>query len=108
MKRRRPEDEIQRAVFQHLKARAAKNVFYFHPFNGGYRRPVEAAIAKGLGVRAGVPDIIAIKDGRCFALELKAPGGKVSEKQMEAMDEIRRAGAHGEIVYGLREAPPWP
>jgi hypothetical protein len=31
---------------------------YFHPANGGYRRPVEAAIMKALGVRAGVSDLI--------------------------------------------------
>jgi len=52
--RRRPEDAIQRAVVQHLRARAVPNVFAFHPANGGYRKPIEAAILKGLGVVAGV------------------------------------------------------
>jgi hypothetical protein len=50
--RRRPEDAIQRAVFQHLRARAAPGVFAFHVPNGGYRKPVEAAIMKGLGAVA--------------------------------------------------------
>ena len=36
-------------------------MFAFHPANGGWRSRVEAAILKGMGVRAGVPDIIAIK-----------------------------------------------
>jgi hypothetical protein len=31
--RRRPENVIQRAVFQHVRARAAPNVFAFHPAN---------------------------------------------------------------------------
>jgi hypothetical protein len=32
----------------------------------------------GQGVRAGVPDVIAIKDGTVFGLELKAHGGHLS------------------------------
>ena len=107
MKRRRPEDEIQRAVFQHLKARAAKKVFYFHPFNGGYRRPIEAAITKGLGVRAGVPDIIAIRAGQVFGLELKANGGKVSASQIEVQDLMQCAGAVTATAYGLDGALRW-
>ena len=46
----RPEDAIQRAVFQHEKARKAPGTFMFHVPNGGKRKPIEAAIMKGLGV----------------------------------------------------------
>ena len=74
----RPEQQIQRAVFEHLAVRAASTVFAFHPANGGWRSRVEAAILKGMGVRAGVPDIIAIKDARCYALELKASNGRLT------------------------------
>src|SRR6266566_1473429 len=80
--RRRPEDAIQRAVFQHLRARGAPGLFAFHPANGGYRKPVEAAIMKSLGVVAGVPDVIVIHAGRCYALEIKAPGGRATPKQL--------------------------
>jgi hypothetical protein len=58
MTRSRPEQQIQRAVFEHLAIRAASTVFAFHPANGGWRSRVEAAVLKGMGVRAGVPDII--------------------------------------------------
>jgi hypothetical protein len=106
MRRRRsnPEGQIQRAVFQHLRARAAAGVFAFHPANGGYRKPVEAAILKGMGVVAGVPDIIAIKDGRVFCLELKAEGGRATDKQLECIDRLREAGAIVAIATGLDEA----
>src|SRR5215471_5481753 len=43
------------------------NVIIIHVANGGYRRPTEAAILKGLGVVAGVPDVILIHRGRCYA-----------------------------------------
>jgi hypothetical protein len=70
----RPEQQIQHAVFEHLALRGASTVFAFHPANGGWRSGVEAAILKGMGVKAGVPDIIAIKNARCYALELKGAG----------------------------------
>jgi hypothetical protein len=103
-RRQRPEAAIQRAVFQHLRARGAPGVFAFHPANGGYRKPVEAAILKGLGVVAGVPDVFAVHNGRCFALELKAEGGRVTDKQFETMDALREAGAFTCIAEGLDRA----
>jgi hypothetical protein len=72
----RHEQAIQRAIFAHFTARGARDCYAFHCPNGGARSKVEAAILKGLGVRAGVPDIIAIRDGRAYALELKAPGAE--------------------------------
>jgi len=102
--RRRPEDAIQRAVFQHLRARAAPNVFAFHPANGGYRKPVEAAILKGLGVVAGVPDIVAIHRGRCYAMELKAEGGRPTETQLATIAAMEAAGAFTAIAQGLDRA----
>jgi hypothetical protein len=90
MTRSRPEQQIQRAVFEHLAIRAASTVFAFHPANGGWRSRVEAAILKGMGVKAGVPDIIAIKDARCYALELKASGGRLTPVQRDAHAALLR------------------
>ena len=104
MKRTRPEQAIQRAVFEHLRARGAPGVFAFHPANGGYRKPVEAAILKGLGVVAGVPDVIAIHNGRVFAMEIKAEGGRATEKQLACIAALREAGAFTCIAEGLDRA----
>jgi hypothetical protein len=98
------EQAIQRGVFQHLRARAAPGVFAFHPANGGYRRPVEAKILHGLGVTSGVPDVIAIKDGCTFALELKREGGKLSPAQEQALIKLREAGAKATHAHGLDQA----
>ena len=103
-RRARPEAAIQRAVFQHLRARGAPGVFAFHPANGGYRKPVEAAILKGLGVVAGVPDVIAIHNGRVFALELKAEGGRATPKQLDVLAAMEAAGAFTCIAEGLDRA----
>src|SRR5262249_40695823 len=104
-RRQRPEAAIQRAVFQHLRARGAPGVFAFHPANGGYRKPVEAALLKGLRVVARVPRRFALPhNGRCFALELKAEGDRVTDKQFETMDALREAGAFTCIAEGLDRA----
>jgi len=100
----RTEQQIQRFVFAHLRGRPAPGMFAFHPPNGGYRKPVEAAILKSMGVVAGVPDIIAIHDGRPYALELKADGGRLTESQERALIALRAAGAMATHAHGLDQA----
>jgi hypothetical protein len=78
---RRPEQTIQRAVFEHLAVRRAPGTFAFHVPNGGWRSRAEAAILKGLGVVAGVPDVILVCDGRVYALELKALWHRTSSRR---------------------------
>jgi VRR-NUC domain len=103
-RRAQPEAQIQRAVFQHLRLRPAAGVFAFHCPNGGARRPIEASILKGLGVKAGVPDVIAIKGGHTYALELKAPGGRLSDSQKDAHEQLRDAGAEVAVADNLDDA----
>jgi hypothetical protein len=104
MKRRRPEQGLQRAVFEHLRIRATPGVFAFHVPNGGARSPIEAKILKGQGVVAGVPDILAIKDGVIFGLELKAEGGRLSPAQAACHAALRAAGATVTTAVGLDHA----
>jgi hypothetical protein len=104
MPRSRPEDQIQRAVFEHLRVRGAPNLFAFHPANGGWRSRIEARILKGLGVRAGVPDVIAVKDGCTYALELKPPGGRLTQAQTAAHAALRTAGAAVATSFSLDDA----
>jgi hypothetical protein len=98
-----PESAIQKAVFQHLAARSAAHTFAFHVPNGGWRSPIDAAILKGMGVRPGVPDLIVIREGLPFGLELKAEGGRLSDAQAEALDAMKAAGDVG-IAHGLDAA----
>lgn len=101
---RRPEDAIQKAIFQHIRARGAPGLVAWHTPNGGKRKPIEAAIFKSMGVRAGVSDIIAVHQGKIFALELKAEGGRPTETQLEFIADIGRAGAFTAIATGLNQA----
>jgi hypothetical protein len=102
--RRRPEQDLQKALADHLRARAALGTYWFHPANGGARTAIEGAILKACGVRAGTPDLICIKDGRTYGLELKAEGGRVSLSQQVAHEEMRAAGAEVATATGIDEA----
>jgi len=104
MRRHHPEQEIQRTVFEHLALRGAPAMFAFHPANGGWRSRVEAAILKDMGVRAGVPDIIGIKGGRCYALELKTRGCRLTAVQRDAHAALTAAGATVSVAYDLDDA----
>ena len=91
-------------MFDHLRARAAPGVFAFHPANGGYRKPIEAAIMKGMGVVAGVPDIIAVHRGCVYALEIKTEKGRISTSQAATIKAMRAAGAICTVAFGLDAA----
>ena len=68
------------------------------------RNRIEAAIMKGLGVRAGVSDLIAVYEGRAFALELKAEGGRPTEAQLQFIEDFQAAGGHAVVAEGLDQA----
>jgi hypothetical protein len=108
----RPEQTIHKAVVQHLRQRSAPGVVYWHTPNGallGGKRSrkginIQGSILKGLGVRAGVSDILVLHDGRFFALELKAPGGSATEEQLEFLSDVAKAGGFTGVAEGVDEA----
>ena len=82
-KRNRPEQQIQRAVVQYLGIMEnLGELTFFHVPNGGRRTKTEASIFKGLGVRAGVPDLVLLfPGGKCAFVEIKADKGRLSAAQ---------------------------
>ena len=60
---------------------------------------------------AGHPDILAIRDGKYFGIEVKKPGGKVSPKQDEFHKKIEKAGGAVIVAYSLQsmidQIPGW-
>ena len=82
-RRDNPEARLQKAVLQHLKMTGVPGIIYFHPANEGRRSIVTGANLKALGMLPGVADLVIIKDGRAFFLEIKAKGGRLSEAQAQ-------------------------
>ena len=99
-----PETELQIAVVAHLNTRGVKGLIFWHTPNGGRRGRNEARIFKAMGVRAGVADLVLFHQGRLHCLELKAPGGRASEHQLEFISDIDAAGAYTAIAEGLGAA----
>jgi hypothetical protein len=67
----------------------------YHIPNGGYRSPVEAGILKSMGVRAGVPDLllpVGCGTYNSLYIEMKRPGGKLSENQEDWIAFLRFEG----------------
>lgn len=56
--------------------------------NGWFHFPLTA----GLGSYKGIPDRIAVKDGRVLFIEVKRPGGKQSVNQVIFQNEMGIAG----------------
>lgn len=102
----RVEQTIQKAIFEHLAWRGAPDIFAWHPFSGGKRSPVEAAIYRGLGAVAGVPDVFILRE-KLFCLELKTESGKATKTQLETISRLERAGAVTGVAHGLDEALAW-
>lgn len=98
------EQMVQRAVCGHLYARAQPGLVWFHVPNGGYRKPIEAAILKGLGVRPGVADLIFLYCGCFYALELKATKGRLTDAQGQFMREVLVAQGFVACATGVDEA----
>jgi hypothetical protein len=104
----RPEQQIHKTVVAHLRQRGAPGLVFWHTPNGvrGNRRKdhVQGAIAKGMGARAGVCDLILLHESNVYGLELKAEGGRTTAAQDEFMADFRDAGGYAMAVEGLDRA----
>jgi hypothetical protein len=75
------ERQIHLGICKLLELNARPGIVWFHPENERRCTPRQGAYRKLMGVRSGVPDLIFITPwGACF-LEIKRPGGKLTELQ---------------------------
>jgi len=103
-KRANSEELIQAAVVLHLAVRSLPGTVFWHTGNGGYRTAAEAGRFKALGVKSGVPDLLVLRAGQLYGLELKAHGGRLSPTQVDMLAELEAAGAVTAVAFGLDEA----
>lgn len=52
---------------------------------------------------AGLPDILAVKDGRAYFFEVKTEAGRATEIQIHTIEKLRAAGAVAEIVRSVED-----
>ena len=105
-RRRQPEADLQRAVMAYLRQiEALGYCMALHVPNGARRHPITGAILRGLGMRAGAPDIIVLlKGGKTLLMELKAAKGRLSDAQESFGDGAVMLGHRYVVVRDLVEA----
>lgn len=106
MKRRhmqRPEDALQQEVVRHLRERYMPGVFFC--FVPNHKR--RANYLKAMGMVSGMTDLILIRAGRAYCLELKRPKGTRSLGQIACHAALRAAGVEPYTAYGLPDALGW-
>lgn len=102
--RRDVEGPIQRAVINYLRL-ALPGILITHTANEVAARGVDVrrAIgkAKSLGMLPGWPDLTCIWRGRIFFLEVKAPGGAMTDAQRAVADAMAAHGALWALVRSI-------
>lgn len=101
---KRGEASLQVQVMQALDISLPKTAIAFHCPNGGSRNVIEATNLKRQGVKAGIPDIIIIYQGRAHGLELKSKNGRLQDSQRAMFPILRDAGMRIEVARTLNEA----
>jgi hypothetical protein len=99
---KRVEQDMQRAVVSHLRVRGVPGLLAWHtPQGAHYSSRVQGAIMQGLGVMAGVSDLLLMYSGRMYALELKAPGEKPTTAQKAFLKAFWQNGGYAEYCDSL-------
>lgn len=99
------EHKIQKAIIQYLEIR--RICFWAVP-NGGHRNIGVARKLKSEGVKAGVPDITIIHDGKYYGIEVKkpktqTPKGTLSSIQRVRIKQIEEAGGQVGVAYSVED-----
>ncbi len=100
------EDQLQKAIFDHIRSRGVPGLIAFHPRNSGrdQRDPKARAINAARGVLTGASDVILFHDGEFYALELKVGVNKPTDEQLAFLAAVEAQGGYAAWHRGLRAA----
>jgi len=93
------EKDIQLSICQYLQLR--KHFFWRANTVPVYDTTKQSYRAMPQFARNGVPDIILVRDGQFIGLEVKRPGGRLSEAQERFRDELVAAGGQYHVVQSI-------
>lgn len=87
----RPEQNLHRAIADYLDIALPPDCWWTTiPLGGGGR--LRGAFLKTMGAKKGTPDILIVRAGRAYWIELKSQHGCVSPAQRECAMRLRTAG----------------
>jgi len=99
------EDLTQIQVIEYIKQ--CTSLPYFHIANQRQTSPAQGAKLKRMGVVAGVADLFLPRSNGInhgLFIELKSPGGKVSEEQRKFISRMILEGYAAHVCYSSEEA----
>jgi hypothetical protein len=79
----------------------------FRVKKGRYRSKVEARILAGLGLVPGIPDVVCVRAGQMYTLELKARKGELTHARKDCLTALTAADAVVGVAFGIDEALRW-
>lgn len=101
------EHKIQVQLIDYLQVAARRDVYYFAIPNQSNRHISNAARMKAEGVRSGIADLcFMLPGGRVAWLEMKKPGGSLSDTQKQFRDRAQALGHYWALAKSLDEAIP--
>jgi len=85
-----PEGKVTKQIIDYLKTlkRSGEAVWWLK-LHGG---PMQ---------KAGVPDLLVIREGRHFLFEIKNPGGKATQLQQILINKVNAAGGFATVVHSV-------
>lgn len=102
------EEDLQKAVWEHIKLSKAKNVMAFSVPNGMHSSKRMGARFKAQGMLPGVADLtFVLPDGSAAFLELKIPGGVLSPAQKVFEAQCLSMGVPYFVCYSIDSALAW-
>lgn len=97
------ESALQQRIFMHhWNTCPDERGLLFHVNNNAKNRRT-GAILKGIGVIAGVADLLYVYQSRLYAFEVKLPSGKQSKVQRDWQKAIEAAGCEYYIIRSVED-----
>lgn len=91
------EAEIKRQICEWLEL---KRCFFWVQRSSGMMR---GKAYSSRYTKTGVPDILGVWNGQMIGIEVKRPGGRVSDDQAEFLTALNKAGGIGLVAYSLED-----
>lgn len=98
------EERLHKKLVCILRMDINPGIYWFHPANGEKRHISTGVKLKEMGVRAGAPDLVFLRQGHFYGLELKADGGSLENSQRQAHKDIVDAGGTYAVAKGIHAA----
>lgn len=97
------EANLQRSIVQYARWALPTTALMFHVPNGEKRSKKTGGILAGLGVRAGIPDLILFHDSQALCIEVKVKNTYPSMVQKQMHLKLLRCGIDTAVVRSLDE-----